>query len=61
MKKENTIKLPSEHQHLKDSSRRGFFKKAAYAAPTVVALGALMKPTESKAFPKPPSGPVWSN
>ena len=41
-------------------SRRSFLKKAAYAAPTIVALGALTKPTESKAgFGKPPSGPVW--
>ena len=61
MKKENTIKLPSEHQQLKDSSRRGFLKKAAYAAPTIVALGALTKPTQSEAagFGPPPSGPEW--
>jgi len=64
MKKENTIKLPSEHQQLKDSSRRGFLKKAAYAAPTIVALGALTKPTEAEASvagKRPPSGPTWSN
>ena len=42
-------------------SRRSFLKKAAYAAPTIVALGALTKPTETKAgFGKPPSGPDWS-
>ena len=41
-------------------SRRSFLKKAAYAAPTIVALGALTKPTPSKAtdFGPPPSGPV---
>ena len=41
--------------------RRSFLKKTVYAAPTVVALGALMKPTESEAgFGKPPSGPNWN-
>ena len=41
-------------------SRRTFLKKAVYAAPTVVALGALLKPTELKAgFGKPPSGPTF--
>ena len=62
MKNKNTTKLPSEHQHLKDSSRRGFLKKAAYTAPTIVALGALTKPIETKAagFGKPPTGPTWS-
>ena len=41
-------------------SRRSFLKKAAYAAPTIVALGTLLKPTESEAgFGKPPSGPTW--
>jgi len=42
-----------------NSERRGFLKKAVYAAPTIVALGALTKPTESEAFGKPPSGPTW--
>ena len=42
-------------------SRRSLLKKAAYAAPTIVALGALTKPTESEAgYGKPPSGPTWS-
>lgn len=40
--------------------RRSFLKKAVYAAPTIVALGALTKPTQSKAgFGPPPSGPTW--
>jgi len=42
-------------------SRRSFLKKATYTVPTIVALGALTKPTESEAgFGKPPSGPTWS-
>jgi len=63
MKNINTAKLPLKHKHLKNSSRRGFLKKAAYAAPTIVALGALMKPKEAEANlsnPKPPSGPRWN-
>ena len=44
-----------------ENERRRFLKKAVYAAPTIVALGALTKPTEIKAgFGKPPSGPTWS-
>ncbi len=40
--------------------RRAFMKKAVYAAPTLVALGALTRPTDAKAgFGKPPSGPNW--
>ncbi len=43
-----------------NNERRSFLKKTVYAAPTIVALGALMKPTESEAgFGKPPSGPTW--
>jgi len=42
-----------------ENERRSFLKKAVYAAPTVAALGALLKPTESEAFTKPPSGPNW--
>jgi len=48
-------------KNTEENERRTFLKKAAYAAPTVVALGALLKPTESKAgFGKPPSGPTWN-
>ena len=47
MKKRNTL---SEGKKPKsESSRRSFLKKSIYAAPTIVALGALLKPTESKA------------
>ena len=42
------------------NSRRDFIKKAAYVAPTLIALGALTRPTDAKAgFGKPPSGPEW--
>jgi len=42
-------------------SRRTFIKKAAYAAPTLLALGSLTRPTDAKAgFGKPPSGPTWN-
>ena len=61
MKKENLTKVPLKQKQLKDSSRRSFLKKSAYAAPTIVALGALTKPTESEAGAGlPPSGPAWS-
>ena len=44
--------------------RRSFLKKTAYAAPTLIALGGLMKPTKMQAqdFGPPPSDPdttVW--
>ena len=38
-------------------NRRSFLRKMKYAAPTLVALGALTKPTNSKAAP--PSAPTW--
>ena len=54
----NNKEVESTEVSQKDS-RRTFLKKAVYAAPTVVALGALLKPTESEAgFGKPPSGPT---
>lgn len=40
-----------------EKKRRIFLKKAVYAAPTIVALGALMKPTKTNAFDGPPSDP----
>ena len=41
--------------------RRSFLKKAAYVAPTLIALGALTRPTDAKAgFGRPPSGPNWN-
>jgi hypothetical protein len=32
------------------NERRAFLKKVAYSAPVVVALGALVEPTESEAY-----------
>jgi len=41
-----------------DKARRTLLKKAIYAAPTIVVLGALMKPKQAKAdFGPPPSDP----
>jgi len=52
----------SNNKEMKElESRRSFMKKAAYAAPTLVALGTLTRPTDAKAgFNKPPSGPNWN-
>ena len=49
-------------QTTEENERRSFLKKAVYATPTVVALGALMKPKQSNAasFGPPPSGPDWN-
>jgi len=48
-------------EKLERKSRRSFLKQVAYVAPTVVVLGALTKPTETKAGAGlPPSGPTWS-
>jgi len=48
-------------ESVKDTARRRLLKQVVYAAPTVVIMGALMKPTETKAgHGKPPSGPTWS-
>jgi len=52
---------PEKNKKEELESRRSFMKKAAYAAPTLVALGTLTRPTEAKAgFGKPPSGPNWN-
>jgi len=52
--------LPMENKNQKTpqdgKERRDFLKKAVYAAPTLVVLGQLSKPTESEAgFGPPPS------
>jgi len=51
------------HQELKDdiqNERRSFLKKAAYAAPGLIVLGQLARPTKTKAnFGPPPSAPNW--
>ena len=55
-KKEQKIEIVNNSVN---DARRGFLKKAAYAAPTVVILGALTKPTESNGAGLPPSGSVF--
>jgi|GEM_PF-2354525 len=37
--------------------RRDFLKKSAYAAPTLIAMGQLIKPQKANAFGPPPSDP----
>ena len=53
----STEKKMKEHVQ---KERRGFLKKAAYAAPTLVVMGQLARPTQSKAWgevvPSPPIG-----
>jgi len=44
----------------KQKDRRSFLKKSVYAAPTLIVMGALMKPTRTKAaFGGPPSDAAW--
>ena len=44
-----------------NNSRRLFIKKAVYVAPTLIALGTLVRPTSAKAdFGPPPSAPDWN-
>jgi len=57
----NHFFAPEKNKKEELENRRSFIKKAAYAAPTLVALGTLTRPTEAKAgFGKPPSGPNWN-
>jgi len=56
--------LMRKHKEKKTAQqeRRGFLKKAAWAAPTLVVLGELAKPTKVKAgFSGPPSDPGDGN
>ncbi len=49
------------HNTRQTKSRRSFLKKTAYAAPTLLVLGTLTKPTKVKAgFGAPPSDPDGS-
>ncbi len=54
-KNENENEIKNKMQ----KERRGFLKKTAYAAPTLVALGGLIKPRKANAadFGPPPSDP----
>lgn len=43
------------------NDRRSFLKKAAYTAPSLLALGTLSRPTKSMAGDSNiPDGPTWS-
>lgn len=53
-KKSNKTDMDSKKEI---TSRRHFLKKAVYAAPTIVALGALIKPVRSEADSVPPPPP----
>ena len=53
--KEKQIKIKNKSV----DKRRTFLKKAIYAAPTIVALGALLKPKRAEAFETPPSDSDW--
>jgi len=64
VKKETNMTLnPKEKNHTEEkekmqSKRRGFLKKAVYAAPTLMVMGQLVRPTQSKAWGEaPPSQP----
>ena len=62
MKKNNNdfddVQKTEQIMSQQNNSRRTFIKKAVYVAPTLIALGALTRPTETKALPgPPPSGP----
>ena len=64
MKKNITDKIDNSNKVEQEmsqqtTSRRSFIKKAAYVAPTLIALGTLTRPSDAKAGPRPPSGPAW--
>lgn len=43
-----------------ETKRRDFLKKVAYKTPVIIAMGALSRPTQSRAdFGPPPSGPTF--
>ena len=59
--KETQEKITSEKRQdeRSENSRRGFLKKAAYVAPTLISLGTLLRTTDAKAdFGPPPSAPA---
>ena len=49
-----------ETQEKMQKERRGFLKKAVYAAPTLMVMGQLARPTQSKAWgERTPSDPQY--
>lgn len=58
----NTNSKPLDEEN---NSRRKFLHKAVYAAPTLVALGSLLQPTNAEAVdfgstPNPPQDGGWN-
>ena len=54
--------MNSKDKHINEKNkmqreRRTFLKKTAYAAPSLIVLGQLTRPTTAKAFGTPPSAP----
>jgi len=45
----NTQEKPNEKKETVEMTRRSFFKKAVYAAPTIVVMGTLLKSTKANA------------
>ncbi len=58
-KNNNTIKKAEEVEKQQKDARRAFIKKAAYVAPTLIALGALTKASDAHSFETPPSAPQF--
>jgi len=55
-------KKEEEVKNKMQKKRRSFLKKAVYSAPTIVAMGALLKPQRANAdFGPPPSDPGDGN
>jgi hypothetical protein len=57
IQKEKIVQKKSEN--ILHQERRSFLKKSVYAAPTLIAMGGLLKPNKAKAdnFGSPPSDP----
>jgi len=56
---QDKIVTDKEENTKPEDERRSFLKKAAYAAPTLISLGTLMRTTDAKAaFGPPPSAPA---
>jgi len=53
----NTQEKPNEKKETVETTRRSFFKKAVYAAPTLVIMGQLVNPTGAKAWNVDPGNP----
>ena len=57
------LDLKNNYKEVKDKmqkERRSFLKKTAYAAPVLIVLGQLARPSTANAFGPPPSAPADS-